>query len=82
MDKRTNPNNAQLIFNTHDVSILSLDVFRRDQIYFVEKDNTGISDLYSLDEFSPRKSADVRKGYLQGRYGAVPYIDFGGLKWD
>lgn len=83
MDRRTNPNGAQLIFNTHDVSLLSLDVFRRDQIYFVEKDNdTGISDLYSLDEFSPRKSADVRKGYLQGRYGAVPYIDFGGLKWD
>lgn len=71
----TNPKGAQLIFNTHDVSMLSLDYFRRDQIYFVEKNSeNGSSEIYSLDEFSPRKSENVRLGYLLGKYGAVPYI--------
>lgn len=71
----SNPNNAQLVFNTHAVEVLSLDYFRRDQIYFAEKDNdTGATELYSLDEFSPRKSENIRKGYLLGRYGAVPNI--------
>ena len=74
-DKVSNPNGAQLVFNTHDVAQLSLDLFRRDQIYFVEKDNeTGISDVYSLDEYSPRKSENIQKGYMQGRYGAIPMI--------
>lgn len=80
-DKSINRNNAQLICTTHDVSLLSLDVFRRDQIYFSEKDNsTGITDLYSLDEYSPRKSENIRKGYLQGRYGAIPYVGSGDIK--
>lgn len=78
----TNPNHAQLIFNTHDITQLDLDVFRRDQIYFVEKNNTtGISDLYSLDEYSPRKSENIQKGYLQGRYGAIPAIGMEEIKW-
>ena len=81
-DREVNTKGAQLIFNTHDVSLLSLDNFRRDQIYFTEKDNkTGVTDLYSLDEFSPRKTENIRKGYLQGRYGAIPVIEPGGLKW-
>ena len=76
-DKKTNPNGAQLVFNTHDVTQLNLAVFRRDQIYFAEKDNsTGISDLYSLDEYAPRKTENIQKGYLQGRYGAIPTIVF------
>ena len=71
---------AQLIFTTQDVSLLSLKHFRRDQIYFTEKDNqTGTTELYSLDEFSPRKSENIREGYLQGRYGAIPMINLGGL---
>lgn len=71
---------AQLIFTTQDVSLLSLKHFRRDQIYFTEKDNqTGMTELYSLDEFSPRKAENIRKGYLQGRYGAIPMINLGGL---
>ncbi len=66
---------AQLIFTTHDTSLLSLSTFRRDQVYFTEKDNeTGISDLYSLDEFSVRKTENIEKGYLLGRYGAIPFI--------
>lgn len=70
-----NKKNAQLIFTTHDTTLLSLDTFRRDQIYFVEKDpHTAATELYSLDEFSVRKSENIEKGYLLGRYGAVPYV--------
>lgn len=80
-DKTQNKNGAQLIFNTHDTSLLDLSRFRRDQIYFVEKNNlNGITDLYSLADFSPRKTDDIRKGYMQGRYGAIPLI-VGGLEW-
>ena len=79
-DRATNPYGAQLIFNTHDVELLDLDLFRRDQIIFVERNNkTGESELYSLSDFSPRKNDKIRKGYLLGRYGAVPNI--GGLEW-
>lgn len=81
-DRQLNPHGAQLIVTTQDVSLLDLDRFRRDQIYFVEKNNqTGVTDLYSLDEFAPRKNADIRKGYLQGRYGAIPAIGSGGIAW-
>ena len=77
-----NKNNAQLIFNTHEISLLDLNLFRRDQIYFVEKNNkTGVSDLYSLDEFSPRKSENIHKGYLQGRYGAMPFVNLEDIEW-
>lgn len=79
-DHVTNPNGAQLIFNTHDIELLDLDLLRRDQIYFVEKNNkTGESELYSLSDFSPRKTDKIQKGYMLGRYGAVPNV--GGLEW-
>lgn len=72
---KQNKNGAQLIFNTHDINLLDLDKLRRDQIYFVEKNNTsGITDLYSLVDYSPRNSENIRKGYMQGRYGAIPVI--------
>ena len=78
MTGNKNTNGAQLIVTTQDVSLLSLNRFRRDQICFVEKDNkNGVTDLYSLDEFAPRKNADIRRGYLQGRYGAIPAIGDG-----
>ena len=74
-NRNINKGNAQLIVSTHAVSVMSLKILRRDQIYFVEKDRkSGGSELYSLDEFSPRKQEDVRKAYLLGRYGSVPYI--------
>lgn len=70
-----NKNGSQLIFNTHDTNLLDLNILRRDQIWFTEKDNdTGISDLYSLCDFSVRKQENVGKGYMLGRYGAVPFI--------
>jgi AAA15 family ATPase/GTPase len=69
-----NKNNSQLIFSTHDTSLLDDDLFRRDQIWFVEKDKHHATQLYPLLDFSPRKDEAIGKGYLQGRYGALPYI--------
>ena len=70
-----NPNGAQLIFTSHNTNLLDLDVLRRDQIWFAEKDEkTMQTDIYALTEFSPRKGENISKGYLQGRYGAIPFI--------
>ena len=70
-----NKNKAQLIISTHTVDLLNLNLLRRDQIYFVNKNNnTAKSELYSLDEFSPRTSENIRKSYLLGRFGSVPNI--------
>jgi len=72
--KITNKSNAQLIFTTHETSILSQDVFRRDQIWFCEKKDKA-TELYSLVEFKPKKGVtDLEKAYLSGRYGALPYF--------
>lgn len=74
-NKDINNKNAQLIFNTHDTNLLDLELLRRDQIWFTEKNiSTGESVLYALDDFSVRKKENVEKGYLLGRYGAVPFI--------
>ena len=70
----TNPNNAQLIFTTHDTSLLDSDLFRRDQVWFVEKDDKSASHVYPLSDFSPRKDEALERGYLKGRYGALPFI--------
>ena len=71
----TNPKNAQLILTTHTTELLSMHHMRRDQIYFVDKDNdSGVSELYSLDEYSIRTREDVRKSYLNGKFGAIPNI--------
>jgi AAA15 family ATPase/GTPase len=78
--KSKNPNNAQLIFTTHDTNLFSYGKYRRDQIYFIEKDKYGASDLYSLIEYREENGAKVRKDrsfekdYIQGRYGAIPFI--------
>lgn len=69
-----NSANGQLIFSTHDTSILDQKLLRRDQVWFVEKDAANSSRFYSLSDFRPRKSEALEKGYLQGRYGALPYI--------
>ena len=71
-----NTNNAQLIFTTHETSILSQDVFRRDQIWFCEKDRAQSTSLYSLSDFKVRKGADnIERNYLSGKYGALPFIE-------
>ena len=84
----TNPHYAQLIFNTHDSNLMTAEgpsgagsatpLLRRDQIWFVKKDRYGASSLYSLAGFKTdqvRKTDDFREKYLQGRYGAVPYLN-------
>ena len=74
-DSSVNANGAQLLFTTHDAILLDLDFLRRDQIWFAEKnDKSAATELYSLASFSPRKGENVRKGYLQGRFGAIPFI--------
>jgi AAA domain, putative AbiEii toxin, Type IV TA system len=70
---KTNPRGAQLIATTHDTNLLRSPLLRRDQIWFTEKSPEGETDLYSLSDFSSRATDDFEKGYLQGRYGAVPF---------
>ena len=78
-----NKANAQLIISTHTVALLDLRKIRRDQIYFVDKDqNNGVSELYSLDEFSPRTREDICKSYMLGRYGSVPFLGEGDSLWE
>lgn len=70
-----NVSNAQLILTTHDTSILSQNVFRRDQIWFAERDANQSSKFYPLTDFSPKKNQDnLERSYLGGRYGAIPSI--------
>lgn len=74
-DPKVNTRGAQLVFTTHDTSILNQEVFRRDQIWFCEKDASKSTRLYPLTDFSPRKGReDLEVGYLAGRYGALPYL--------
>ena len=74
-DPKRNPNGAQLIFNTHDTNLLSADLLRRDQIWFTEKGRDGASQLYPLTDFKPRREENLETGYLQGRYGAIPFLN-------
>ncbi len=69
---------GQLIFTTHESNLLDQDVFRQDEIWFAEKDKNGSTDLYSLSDFKEHKTIDIRKGYLNGRYGSIPFL--GNLK--
>lgn len=75
----SNPNQAQLVFSTHDASLLGSLVgdapaLDRDQVWFVEKDDSGATSMYPLTDFSPRRLENLERGYLQGRYGAVPFL--------
>jgi len=76
----TNPNNAQLLFATHDTNLLSTDIFRRDQIWFTEKDDVEQTDLYSLYDFNMpdgskvKNDSNLERNYIRGRYGAIPFI--------
>ncbi len=73
--KLTNPGNAQLIFDSHDITLLDIELLRRDQIWFTEKNEDGATDLYSLAEFKGiRKDASHAKNYLLGKYGSIPFI--------
>lgn len=75
--QRSQPNRraAQLLFTTHDVTLLSNRVFRRDQVWFAEKHGTGSTELYSLAEFKVRKDARFDVDYMHGRYGGIPMLN-------
>ena len=77
-DPLLNPHNAQLIFTTHDTNLVGTvvgePVLRRDQIWLTEKDEQGATQLYPLTDYQPRKQENVERGYLQGRYGAIPFL--------
>lgn len=81
--KEVNKKNAQLIFNTHDTNLLSSDLFRRDQIWFTEKNKHGEARLFSLADFKSdevRKKESFEENYIRGKYGAIPYLGlFGNL---
>lgn len=74
-DSKTNPHNAQLIFTTHDTSLLDHVLFRRDQIWFMERAINNATSIYPLSDFKARKKEAIEKRYLQGRYGALPFIE-------
>lgn len=65
---------GQLIFTTHESNLLDQEIFRQDEIWFAEKDKNGSTDLYSLSDFKEHKTIDIRKGYLNGRYGSIPFL--------
>lgn len=71
-DPVLNPRGAQLVFSTHDSSLLDHTLFRRDQVWFAEKDEAQATRIFPLSDFSPRKHEAWERGYLMGRYGAVP----------
>lgn len=82
-DPDRNPHNAQLIFSTHNTNLLGTTlgepVLRRDQVWLTEKDPEGGTVLYPLTDYKPRKSENLERGYLQGRYGAIPFL--GNFAW-
>jgi hypothetical protein len=69
---------GQLIFTTHESNLLDLEIFRQDEIWLTEKDASGATKIYPLSDFKPRYDLDIRKGYLAGRFGAIPFL--GNLK--
>ena len=74
-DPQVNTKGAQLVFTTHDTSILSQDVFRRDQIWFCERNPRQETKVFPLTEFRPRRGVEnLERSYLAGRYGALPYF--------
>ena len=70
-DKNTK---GQLVFTTHESNLLDQTIFRQDEIWFAEKDKNGCTDIYSLSNFKEHKTIDIQKGYLNGRYGSIPFL--------
>ncbi|OAN47840.1 AAA family ATPase [Magnetospirillum moscoviense] len=72
-DRATNPKGAQIVATTHDTNLLRAPFLRRDQVWFTEKDEGGATHLYPLSDFRTRTGDNFEKGYLKGRFGAIPY---------
>lgn len=74
---------GQLIFTTHESNLLDQKIFRQDEIWFAEKNKSGSTDIYSLSGFKEHKTIDIRKGYLNGRYGSIPFLaNLQDLNWN
>jgi AAA15 family ATPase/GTPase len=73
LSKETNPNGAQLVATTHDTNLLSMRGLRRDEIWFAEKDDLGRTSLFPLTDIHTRAGDNLERGYLQGRFGAIPF---------
>jgi AAA15 family ATPase/GTPase len=74
---------GQLIFSTHESNLLDQDIFRPDEIWFTEKNKQGATELYALSEFKEHHTIDIRKGYLNGRYGGIPFLgNLKDLNWE
>ncbi len=73
-DEVENKSGAQLIFTTHDTALLNASLLRRDQFWLTEKDSNGATQFYRLSDYRPRPSEALQRGYLAGRYGAIPYF--------
>jgi uncharacterized protein len=74
---------GQLIFSTHESNLLDQEIFRPDEIWFAEKNKLGATELYPLSEFKEHHTLDIRKGYLNGRYGGIPFLgNLKDLNWD
>jgi len=74
---------GQLIFSTHESNLLDQDIFRPDEIWFAEKNKVGATELYALSEFKEHHTIDIRKGYLNGRYGGIPFLgNLKDLNWE
>jgi len=79
-DKETK---GQLIFSTHESNLLDQDIFRQDEIWFAEKNKEGATEIYTLSEFKEHHTLDIRKGYLNGRYGGIPFLgNLKDLNWE
>ena len=74
---KNNPKGAQVVFTTHNPFLLDGNLIRRDQIWFTEKAPSGATQLYPLTDYKPRKGEALAKGYIAGRYGAIPFIPEG-----
>ena len=74
---KENPKGAQILFTTHNPLLLDATLLRRDQVWFTDKDAEGESHLYPLTDYSPRKGESLVRGYMAGRYGAVPFVPAG-----
>lgn len=74
---------GQLIFSTHESNLLDQDIFRPDEIWFAEKNKEGATEIYALSEFKEHHTIDIRKGYLNGRYGGIPFLgNLKDLNWE
>lgn len=85
VNKFSNDSNSkgQLIFSTHESNLLDQEIFRQDEIWFAEKDKNGCTDLYPLSEFKEHHTKNIRKGYLNGRYGGIPFLsNLQDLNWN